>query len=95
MLPENLTKLVFLASFFGEIPALSDEPVLVTMRAATDCRLYTIEADDFLKLLHECRDFERAVFRIVQQRTRGLESFIRGRVTMTLDKQIVITAYHV
>ncbi|HEY9710910.1 MAG TPA: cyclic nucleotide-binding domain-containing protein, partial [Oculatellaceae cyanobacterium] len=48
-------------SFFGEVPALTDEPVLVTMRAATDCRLYKIEADDFLKLLHECRDFERTV----------------------------------
>ncbi len=69
-------------SFFGEIPALTDEPVLVTMRAATDCRLYKIEAHDFLKLLHECRDFERAVFRIVQRRTRGLESFIRGREKM-------------
>ena len=69
-------------SFFGEIPVLTDEPVLVTMRAATECKLYEIEADDFLKLLHECRDFERAVFRIVQQRTRGLESFIRGREKM-------------
>ncbi|HEY9727380.1 MAG TPA: ATP-binding protein, partial [Chroococcales cyanobacterium] len=69
-------------SFFGEITALTDEPVPVTMRAATDCRIYKIEADDFLKLLHECRDFERTVFRIVQQRTRGLESFIRGREKM-------------
>lgn len=69
-------------SFFGEIPALTDEPVPVTMRAATDCRIYKIEADDFLKLLHECRDFERTVFRIVQRRTRGLESFIRGREKM-------------
>ncbi len=69
-------------SFFGEIPALTDEPVLVTMRAATDCRLYKIEPDDFLKLLHECRDFERSVFLIVQRRTRGLESFIRGREKM-------------
>jgi signal transduction histidine kinase len=69
-------------SFFGEITALTDEPVPVTMRAATDCRIYKIEADDFLKLLHECRDFERTVFRIVQRRTRGLESFIRGREKM-------------
>ncbi len=69
-------------SFFCEITALTDEPVPVTMRAATDCRIYKIEADDFLKLLHECRDFERTVFRIVQRRTRGLESFIRGREKM-------------
>lgn len=69
-------------SFFGEITALTDEPVPVTMRAATDCRIYKIEADDFLKLLHECRDFERTVFRIVQRRARGLESFIRGREKM-------------
>jgi signal transduction histidine kinase len=69
-------------SFFGEITALTDEPMPVTMRAVTECRIYKIEADDFLKLLHECRDFERTVFRIVQRRTRGLESFIRGREKM-------------
>ncbi|MFB2876191.1 ATP-binding protein [Floridanema aerugineum] len=69
-------------SFFGEIPVLTDEPVLVTMRAVTDSKLYKIKANDFLKLLHECRDFERTVFRIMQRRTRGLESFIRGREKM-------------
>lgn len=69
-------------SFFGEIPILTDEPAPVTMRALGDCRLYEIEGDDFRTLLHECRDFERMVFRIMQQRTRGLESFIRGREKM-------------
>ncbi|HEY9908901.1 MAG TPA: ATP-binding protein [Thermosynechococcaceae cyanobacterium] len=69
-------------SFFGEIPVLTDEPVLVTVRAITDCRLYEIEGDDFRTLLHEHRDFERMVFRIMQRRTRGLESFIRGREKM-------------
>jgi signal transduction histidine kinase len=69
-------------SFFGEIPILTDEPVPVTMRALGACRLYEIESDDFRTLLHECRDFERMVFRIMQQRTRGLESFIRGREKM-------------
>lgn len=69
-------------SFFGEIPILTDDPVPVTMRALGDCRLYEVESDDFRTLLHECRDFERMVFRIMQQRTRGLESFIRGREKM-------------
>jgi signal transduction histidine kinase len=69
-------------SFFGEIPVLTDEPVLVSIRATSDCKLYEIEGDDFRTLLHECRDFERMVFRIMQQRTRGLESFIRGREKM-------------
>ncbi|MBR8834298.1 MAG: cyclic nucleotide-binding domain-containing protein [Stigonema ocellatum SAG 48.90 = DSM 106950] len=69
-------------SFFGEIPVLTDEPVLVTMRAIVDCRLYEIAGDDFRALLHEYRDFERMVFRIMQRRTRGLESFIRGREKM-------------
>ncbi len=69
-------------SFFGEIPVLTDEPVLVSIRAIMACRLYEIEGDDFRTLLHECRDFERMVFRIMQQRTRGLESFIRGREKM-------------
>ncbi|MGG6296668.1 ATP-binding protein [Leptolyngbya sp. AN02str] len=69
-------------SFFGEIPILTDEPMPVTMKATTNCKLYKLQGDDFLKLLHECRDFERMMFRVVQQRTRGLESFIRGREKM-------------
>ena len=69
-------------SFFGEIPILTDDPAPVTMRALGDCRLYEIESDDFRTLLHECRDFERMIFRTMQQRTRGLESFIRGREKM-------------
>ncbi|MBW4693138.1 MAG: cyclic nucleotide-binding domain-containing protein [Lyngbya sp. HA4199-MV5] len=69
-------------SFFGEIPILTGEPVPVTMRALRGCRLYEVESDDFRTLLHECRDFEQMVFRIMQQRARGLESFIRGREKM-------------
>ncbi|MEH1863066.1 MAG: ATP-binding protein [Nostoc sp.] len=69
-------------SFFGEIPVLTDEPAPVTMRAFTNCHLYEMKGEDFRKLLHECRDFERMVFRIMQGRVRGLESFIRGREKM-------------
>ena len=68
--------------FFGEVPFLTDEPVSVTLHALTDCLTYQIAGDDFRTLLHECRDFERAVFRIVARRLRGLESFIRGREKM-------------
>jgi CRP-like cAMP-binding protein len=35
-------------SFFGEFSVLTNEPVPVTMRAATECKLYEISADDFL-----------------------------------------------
>ncbi|MEH2182646.1 ATP-binding protein [Nostoc sp.] len=69
-------------SYFGEIPILTDEPAPVTMRALTNCLIYEMEGEDFRKLLHECRDFERMVFRIMQRRVRGLESFIRGREKM-------------
>ncbi|MEH2092115.1 ATP-binding protein [Nostoc sp.] len=69
-------------SFFGEIPVLTDEPAPVTMRALTNCHLYGLKGEDFRKLLHECRDFERMVFRIMERRVRGLESFIRGREKM-------------
>jgi len=68
--------------FFGEIPVLMEDPVPVTIRALTDCHLYQIACPDFLKLLHECRDFERSIFRTVAQRMRGLESFLRGREKM-------------
>lgn len=69
-------------SFFGEIPVLTEAPVLVSMRTLTDCELYQINCCDFLTLLHECRGFERSIFRALHQRTRGLESFIRGREKM-------------
>ncbi|MBE8964941.1 cyclic nucleotide-binding domain-containing protein [Nostocales cyanobacterium LEGE 12452] len=69
-------------SFFGEIPVLTDEPAPVTMRAFSNCHIYEMKGEDFRKLLHECRDFERMVFRIMQSRVRGLESFIRGREKM-------------
>ena len=68
--------------FFGEVPILTDEPVLVTLHALTPCLTYEIAGDDFRTLLHECRDFERAVFRIMARRLRGVESFVRGREKM-------------
>ncbi|MBE9179438.1 cyclic nucleotide-binding domain-containing protein [Oculatella sp. LEGE 06141] len=69
-------------AFFGETQVLTDTAVPVTLWALTDCNLYNIEGDDFRKLLHECREFERIVFRLVEKRSRGLESFIRGREKM-------------
>ena len=68
--------------FFGEAPILTDEPVPVSLHALTDCITYEIAGDDFRTLLHECRDFERAVFRVMARRLRGVESFIRGREKM-------------
>ncbi|MCU0523244.1 MAG: ATP-binding protein [Elainella sp. Prado103] len=68
--------------FFGEIPVLTDEPMLVSFRAITPCRVHEISSDDFRTILHDCRDFERIVFRTVQKRLRGLESFIQGREKM-------------
>ena len=69
-------------SFFGEIPVLTDGPVEVTMRTLTVCEIYQINCADFLTLLHDCRGFERSIFRAVSQRLRGLESFIRSREKM-------------
>lgn len=68
--------------FFGEIPVLTDEPVPVTFRALTDCLIYELSSGDFRELLYSCRDFERVVFRAVQRRSRGLESFVRSREKM-------------
>lgn len=69
-------------SFFGEIPVLTEGPIPVSMRTVTECHLYQISCEDFLTLLHECREFERSIFRVVEGRLRGLESFIRGREKM-------------
>ncbi|MDJ0705431.1 MAG: ATP-binding protein [Leptolyngbyaceae cyanobacterium MO_188.B28] len=69
-------------AFFGEIPVLTGSPMLISMRTLTDCYFYKINSDDFLTLLHECRDFERSIFQEVARRLRGLESFIRNREKM-------------
>ena len=69
-------------SFFGEIQILTDDSVPVTLQALTDCLLYEISGEDFLEILHECRDFERTIFQTVQNRVRGLESFIQNREKM-------------
>ncbi|MGK7917797.1 MAG: sensor histidine kinase [Prochloraceae cyanobacterium] len=69
-------------TFFGEITIFTDEPIQVTLRALTECRIYEISGDDFRELLHECRDFERQIFRSLQSRIRGLESFLRSREKM-------------
>ncbi|MBD2463133.1 cyclic nucleotide-binding domain-containing protein [Oscillatoria sp. FACHB-1407] len=69
-------------AFFGEIQVLTDDPAPVTLQALTECYLYEIETEDFRTLLHECREFERMIFRSMERRSRGLESFIRGREKM-------------
>lgn len=68
--------------FLGEVNALSDEPMLVTMKALTECHLYQLSIEDFLTLMHECRNFERSIFQVVSRRLRGLESFLRTREKM-------------
>ncbi|MEA5448300.1 ATP-binding protein [Leptolyngbya sp. CCNP1308] len=70
------------SGYIGEIPVLTDEPAPVTLQAMSDCEIHAITGADFLTLLHECREFERVVFRLMQQRVRGLESFLRGREKM-------------
>ncbi|MBD1909450.1 ATP-binding protein [Leptolyngbya sp. FACHB-8] len=69
-------------AFFGEITILTEETVPVTMRTVTECHLYQIPCGDFLTLLHNCRGFERSIFRVMERRVRGLESFLRGREKM-------------
>ena len=69
-------------AFFGEVPVLTNEPMPVTLHAITPCLLYEITDDDFCTLLHQHREFERAVFRVMAQRLRGVELFVRGREKM-------------
>jgi signal transduction histidine kinase len=69
-------------TFFGEIQILTDDPVPVTLHALTPCRLHRLSNEEFLELLHACREFERFVFRTVQKRLEGLTSFIRQREKM-------------
>ncbi|MGD1952190.1 MAG: hypothetical protein ACFB14_21460 [Leptolyngbyaceae cyanobacterium] len=53
--------------------------MLATVRTLTDSCLHQLSSEDFLALLHECREFEQVIFQEVQQRLRGLESFVFGR----------------
>ncbi len=69
-------------SFFGEIQIMTDDLVPVTLTAITDCVAYEITTEDFLELVHQCRDFERTVFQTIQRRVKGLESFVQNREKM-------------
>lgn len=69
-------------SFFGEIQALTEDRVPVTLTADTETNLYRLTCVDFLDLLHSCREFEKDIFRTVGKRLRGLESFIQTREKM-------------
>lgn len=69
-------------AYFAEVPVLTDEPMPVTLHAITNCLLYELAGDDFCTLLHDCRAFEHAVLRVMAQRLRGVESFVRSREKM-------------
>ncbi|HEY9770625.1 MAG TPA: ATP-binding protein [Coleofasciculaceae cyanobacterium] len=69
-------------AFFGEIQIMTDDLVPVTLRALSDCQIHEITSEDFLQLVHQCRDFERTVFKTVQSRVKGLQSFIQNREKM-------------
>ena len=69
-------------AFFGEIQIMTGDLVPVTLRALTDCQVHEITPEDFLQLVHQCRNFERTVFRTIQQRVQGLQSFIQNREKM-------------
>ncbi|MEM8722485.1 MAG: ATP-binding protein [Cyanobacteria bacterium P01_G01_bin.39] len=69
-------------AFFGEIQIMTDDVVPVTLRTLTDSVIYELNGEDFLKLVHECRNFEKMIFRTVQSRVMGLQSFIQNREKM-------------
>ncbi|MEL6856536.1 MAG: cyclic nucleotide-binding domain-containing protein, partial [Cyanobacteria bacterium J06607_13] len=70
------------SSFFGEIQALTEDLVPVTLTADIETDLYCLNCLDFLDLIHSCREFEKDIFRTVGKRLRGLESFIQNREKM-------------
>jgi signal transduction histidine kinase len=69
-------------SYFGEVQVLTEDVVPVTLTADYETDLYRLSCDDFLHLIHSCREFEKDIFRTVGQRLRGLESFVRTREKM-------------
>lgn len=69
-------------SFFGEIQVLTEDTVPVTLTADAETDLYRLNCQDFLDILHSCREFERDIFRTVSARLQGLQSFIQGREKM-------------
>jgi len=69
-------------SFFGEIQVLTEDSVPVTLTAESNTDLYRLNCEDFLEVIHSCREFERDIFRTLGKRLRGLESFIQSREKM-------------
>ncbi len=69
-------------SFFGEIQVLTEDVVPVTLTADTEVDLYQLNCEEFLDVLHSCREFERDIFRTVSKRLRGLQTLIQTREKM-------------
>jgi signal transduction histidine kinase len=69
-------------AFFGEVQVITEDLVPVTLRAMSQCRLHLLNCDDFLDLMHSCREFERLIFQTVQRRVEGITSFVRQREKM-------------
>ncbi|AFY70771.1 histidine kinase [Thalassoporum mexicanum PCC 7367] len=69
-------------AFFGEVQCLTDDLVPVTLTVDSDVDLYRLDCADFVEMLHSCREFEKDILRTMEQRLRGLESFIRSREKM-------------
>ena len=69
-------------SFFGEIQCLAGDLVPITLTADCETDLYRLDCEDFLDVLHSCREFEKEIFHTMGKRIRGLESFIQNREKM-------------
>ncbi len=69
-------------NFFGEVQLFSEEKIPVTLTTTTPCKLYLMKMDDFRELMLSSRPFEKSIFKAIAERSRGLESFIRGREKM-------------
>ena len=53
-------------SFFGEADILMKRSRVATTRAETDCEIWKVNKDDFIKLLHEFPDVKDEIIELIR-----------------------------
>jgi signal transduction histidine kinase len=66
-------------NYFGEIPLLLNIPWLATIRVTKPSKLFQLDEEGFWRMMTQCRNIAREVFRAAATRMRNVEGYTQQR----------------